>query len=221
MKVTKQRLESFSDGVIAIIITIMILGIPSPDVFDRESIMRLLGTIFVYFISFIVVGSFWAQHHRIFAYLDTITSKIIGLNLLLLFFLSLIPFFTKLVMENPGNIVAAIGYNITYLCVTLCYMFLFHFVIQNSEREKVQKLRAARRPIVGGALNKTLSTKPTWTRYAIIFAAIIGSIVLSILLPLVSTFLLLGVPVIFSIVNFVFDERRQKNNAGDATEIES
>ncbi|MCL2884383.1 MAG: TMEM175 family protein [Oscillospiraceae bacterium] len=86
MQLTKHRLESFSDGVIAIIITIMVLSIPLPPSFAAGDILKFLLSIFIYLVSFIVVGSFWNSHHRVFLMVEQPTARISAYNLLYLFF---------------------------------------------------------------------------------------------------------------------------------------
>jgi len=209
MELSKQRLEAFSDGVIAIIITIMVLSIPLPDDFDSNSVMKLMYSFFVYFISFIVVGSFWVQHHRIFSYIDKVTGKILTLNLLYLFFLSLIPILTKWVMQNPGEIIPAIGYDIAYLVVNITYVFIFHHVVHCSKHEMMKRFKSEH---IKENRWKSKSN-PTMKFSLIRFSSpiiVLGSIIVSFYWPGVSTIFLLGVPVVVSVISLLFDEQKRK-----------
>lgn len=215
MEYEKQRLEAFSDGVIAIIITIMVLSIPLPDAFDFGSVMHLLFTIFVYLLSFIVVGAFWNQHHQIFSYLDKITARLIAYNLVFLFFLSLIPILTKWVMENPGVMIPVICYDIAYLLTSLSYMFIFNYVIRNSSDEEIVRMRElriqARQRLEDGKKNKEVPGDFSWVRFFITAIVVVCAIGVSVAVPTISTLFLLGLPVASSVGNLLFEEYKRKN----------
>ena len=201
MKLSKQRLEALSDGIIAIIITIMVLSIPLPPAFDRSSLLQLAETLIIYFISFIVVGSFWSQHSRIFYYINNISGKVTWVNLLFLFFLSLIPIFTKWVMENPSNIIPAVGYNVVYLFVNLSYLLIFEYIICNSEHEGIKKVRESR----------TDSRKRNSVfRFFITLIIIITAIVVSVYVPKIPGTFLLIFPVLSSALNLLLEDYRRE-----------
>ncbi|MBU5335488.1 TMEM175 family protein [Intestinibacter bartlettii] len=130
MDISKNRLEAFSDGVIAIIITIMVLDIPMPKSFTFDGLKTVLTSFFIYFISFIVVGSQWFKHHYLFSICNKISSKVVWRNILYLFFLSLMPYFTRLIIEYPREVVPAIGYDIVFLLLMLSFSFMQHGVIE-------------------------------------------------------------------------------------------
>ena len=100
MDISKNRLEAFSDGVIAIIITIMVLDIPMPKSFTFNGIKTVLTSFFIYFISFIVVGSQWFKHNYLFSICNKISIKVVWRNILYLFFLNPTYWTAKL---NPTN----------------------------------------------------------------------------------------------------------------------
>lgn len=218
MQLAKTRLESFSDGVIAIIITIMMLSIPLPSSFKSQELLQLLLAIFIYFISFLVVGSFWSGHNLIFKYIDRVTIKIFWANLLYLFFLSLIPIFTKWVIENPGKLIPAISYDVVFLLVNLCYILIFRTV----SHDHTEDLQVIREHLKQKAQRKRQEAPPgaTWIRFAILAAAAVFIIVGSIFIPAVSTFFLLGLPVVFSVVNLFSDrESRKKQRQSQDTDM--
>jgi len=208
MEISKKRLESFSDGVIAIIITIMVLNIPLPKAFGFNSILNFLGTVFIYFLSFVVVGYFWNRHHISFSYIKTVSAKMIWYNLLFLFFLSLIPVLTKWVMENPNNITPAIGYDIAYLCVNLMYMLIFRMAVRGSDNEFIVNMRDSREKFI-----KDENHKRVQSRFIKIFfltvIAVVAVIIVSIIFRF-SSYVLLGLPVLFSLINLVFENPRHK-----------
>ena len=121
MDISKNRLEAFSDAVIAIIITIMVLDIPVPKDFTFESIRDMGVSFFIYFVSFIVVGAQWVKHHYLF---KMVSSKVVWRNILYLFFLSQIPYFSRLLIEHPRKVIPAIFYDIIFLLMMLSYLFL-------------------------------------------------------------------------------------------------
>ncbi len=208
MNLSKQRLEAFSDAVIAIIITIMVLSIPLPSGLDYNGLLELGMSVLIYLISFLVVGSYWSQHHRALSFIENISGRIILMNMLFLFFLSMIPFFTKWVIENPGEIIPAIGYNIDCLIVNAIYMLIYKYIIIHSEHEHMQRIRKhfyERR-------NNKRPTGLVITRFICTAAALLCVTLFSFFFPILSTYVLLGMPVILSIVNLYFDERHEKKS---------
>lgn len=96
----KGRLEAFSDGVIAIIITIMVLEMKAPDDTSEASLLPVLPVFLSYVLSFIYVAIYWINHHEVINSVEIISMKVLWANLHLLFWLSLIPFATSWMGEN-------------------------------------------------------------------------------------------------------------------------
>ena len=94
------RLEAFSDGVIAIIITIMVLDLKVPTGSDFETLKPLIFKFLSYIMSFIYVAIYWNNHHHLFQAIEKVNGKTLWSNLMLLFFLSLIPFTSAWMGEN-------------------------------------------------------------------------------------------------------------------------
>ena len=86
------RIEAFSDGVLAIIVTIMVLELHAPEQPGLDKLLHLWPVFLAYALSFAYVGIYWANHHRLFSHARTVTNSLVWLNLGLLFTLSLIPF---------------------------------------------------------------------------------------------------------------------------------
>lgn len=97
---TKSRLEAFSDGVIAIIITIMVLELKVPHGVTINDLLPLLPVLLSYVLSFVFVAIYWGNHHHLLHTVHHVNSKIIWANVHLLFWLSLIPFATAYMGEN-------------------------------------------------------------------------------------------------------------------------
>src|SRR3954466_3460829 len=96
----KNRLEAFSDGVIAIIITIMVLELKVPHNPTWQSYLDAYPVFVSYALSFVFVGLYWSTHHHIFQAVTKVDNKVLWLNMLTLFWLSLIPFATASMGEN-------------------------------------------------------------------------------------------------------------------------
>src|SRR5205823_11665393 len=97
---TKGRLEAFSDGVIAILITIMVLELKIPHGSDWAALRPVIPALLTYMLSFVFLGIYWNNHHHMFHAVDHVNGKVLWANLHLLFWLSLIPFGTGWVGEN-------------------------------------------------------------------------------------------------------------------------
>jgi uncharacterized membrane protein len=91
----KGRLEAFSDGVIAVIITIMVLELKVPHGESFQALVPLVPTLLIYVLSFIYVGIYWNNHHHIFQAVERVSGMTLWANLHLLFWLSLTPFVTS------------------------------------------------------------------------------------------------------------------------------
>ena len=97
---SKGRLEAFTDGVIAIIITIMVLELKVPDGFEFNSLLPVIPKLLIYLLSFVFVGIYWMNHHHMIHTVQKVTGGILWANLSLLFWLSLFPFAARWMGEN-------------------------------------------------------------------------------------------------------------------------
>jgi len=98
--VGKQRLEAFSDGVIAIIITVMVLEMRVPHGADRAALQPLIPVFLSYVLSFVFLGIYWSNHHHLLQAVRHVNGRILWANLHLLFWLSLVPFVTSWMGES-------------------------------------------------------------------------------------------------------------------------
>lgn len=122
---TKTRLEAFSDGVIAILITIMVLELKPPHGTTWELIRPILPTLLSYVISFIIIAIYWGNHHHLLHTVTHINSQIIWANMNLLFWISLIPFATAWMGENNfSSGTVAIYAGLHTLCGLAYYILL-------------------------------------------------------------------------------------------------
>jgi uncharacterized membrane protein len=127
----KERLEAFSDGVLAIIITIMVLEIKVP-LGDKLSDLKPLIPVFSsYILSFIYIGIYWNNHHHMMHTVKRVTGDILWANLHLLFWLSLVPFVTGWMGENHFKPVPVALYGIILLMAAIAYYILQTRIITN------------------------------------------------------------------------------------------
>jgi uncharacterized membrane protein len=127
----KTRLEAFSDGVLAIIITIMVLELKIPHGADLAAIKPLLPVFLSYVLSFIYVGIYWNNHHHLLQATRKINGKILWANLHLLFWLSLIPFATGWMGENHFAALPTALYGIVLFCAAIAYTVLQKLIIKH------------------------------------------------------------------------------------------
>lgn len=120
----KGRLEAFSDGVIAIIITIMVLEIKVPNEATFQSLVNLLPLFFSYIISFLYVGIYWNNHHHLFHLVKNINGSVLWSNMFLLFWLSLIPFGSGWMGENNFKNITVVLYGVILFFSAISYYFI-------------------------------------------------------------------------------------------------
>ena len=125
----KTRLEAFSDGVIAIIITIMVLELKVPHGDNFAALTSLIPVFLSYVLSFIYIGIYWNNHHHMLHTCHIITGSILWANLHLLFWLSLFPFATAWMGENHYAALPSALYGFILLMAAIAYMLLQHFII--------------------------------------------------------------------------------------------
>lgn len=126
----KTRLEAFSDGVLAIIITIMVLEIKVPHGSDWQSLADMFPVFISYIISFLFIGIYWGNHHHLLHTVKKVSSGMLLANLHLLFWLSLLPFATGWMGENhfaPNTIVL---YSVICLLCGIAYSILQKIILQ-------------------------------------------------------------------------------------------
>lgn len=121
---TKARLEAFSDGVLAIIITIMVLELKVPHEPGLHALMELVPVFISYVLSFVFVGIYWGNHHHLLHTIHHMSSKIIWANMGLLFFLSLIPFSTAWMGENHFHKIPVALYAVNLLLCAIAFYIL-------------------------------------------------------------------------------------------------
>ena len=125
----KTRLEAFSDGVVAILITIMVLELRLPEGADWAALRSLGPTLAAYVLSFVYLGIYWNNHHHMFHIVDRVTGGILWANLHLLFWLSLVPFVTNWMGEHSHEPLPTAIYGVVLLCAAIAYLILVRVII--------------------------------------------------------------------------------------------
>ena len=118
------RLAAFSDGVIAIIITIMVLELEIPHETDLDALTPLIPVFLTYLLSFVNIGIYWNNHHHLLHATESVNGKVLWANLHLLFWLSLFPFATGWMGQNDFAEVPTAAYGIILLLAALAYTIL-------------------------------------------------------------------------------------------------
>jgi uncharacterized membrane protein len=134
---TKGRLEAFSDGVIAILITIMVLELRVPHGADLAALSPLLPVFLTYVLSFIFLGIYWNNHHHMLHMVDRINGKILWANLHLLFWLSMIPFVTGWMGENHFAPLPTAVYGVVLLLAAIAYTILSVTIVKHQGPDSI------------------------------------------------------------------------------------
>jgi uncharacterized membrane protein len=125
----KGRLEAFSDGVIAVIITIMVLELKVPHGVELKALKPVVPVLLSYVLSFVFVGIYWNNHHHMLSATHKVNGRILWANLHLLFWLSLIPFVTSYMDENHFAAVPVAVYGMVLIMCALSYTLLARFLV--------------------------------------------------------------------------------------------
>lgn len=131
----KGRLEAFSDGVIAIIITIMVLELKIPHEATLSALRPLIPVFFSYVLSFIYLGIYWNNHHHLLQATQYVNGRVLWANLHLLFWLSLVPFVTAWTGENSFAAMPVAFYGIVLLLAAIAYFILTRTLISHHGKD--------------------------------------------------------------------------------------
>jgi uncharacterized membrane protein len=135
----KNRLEAFSDGVIAIIITIMVLELKVPHGEGIETLVPLLPVFLSYILSFVYLGIYWNNHHHMLHVTQRVTGPMLWANLHLLFWLSLVPFVTGWMGENHFAPAPSALYGAVLLMAGIAYVILQQLIIASQGPDSILK----------------------------------------------------------------------------------
>ncbi|MFN2645886.1 MAG: TMEM175 family protein [Burkholderiales bacterium] len=133
----KARLEAFSDGVIAVIITIMVLEMKVPHGADSAALAPLVPIFLTYVLSFVLVAIYWNNHHHLFHAVHHVTGATLWANLHLLFWLSLVPFTTGWMDENHFAPITVAVYGAVLLCAAIAYYILTRVLLVSHDADSL------------------------------------------------------------------------------------
>ncbi len=156
MPINKARLEQFSDGVFAIAITLLALELKVPQLVSQDigsslrELLPLIPNVATFILSFITIAIFWVNHHQLTGHIETISRRIIWSNILFLLFVTLIPFATSVVTENPGNPLSILTYSFILFANSISFTGLRFFVHRHQERASIPFKRSLVGPIIYG-----------------------------------------------------------------------
>jgi uncharacterized membrane protein len=184
--VTTTRLEAFSDAVIAILITIMVLELRVPHGTDLVALREVTPVFLVYVLSFIYLAIYWNNHHHMMVLTERVNGKILWANMHLLFWLSLVPFTTGWMGENDFAALPTAVYGLDLLLAAIAYFILQTAIVAEQGRDS--KLATA--------LGRDLKGKASPVLY-----------VTAILLAFVSRWLALGIYVFVALIWLIPDRR--------------
>jgi len=187
---SKGRLEAFSDGVLAIIITIMVLEIKVPHEADWAALRPLIPVFLSYILSFVFVGIYWNNHHHLLQAVRQVNGRILWANQHLLFWLSLIPFVTGWMGENHFAVLPVAFYGVVLLFAAIAYFILTRALIAHHGKDSTLAL----------AMSNDLKGKISVLAYAI-----------AIPLAFVSTWLSCLVYVLVAIMWLIPDRRIERS----------
>jgi uncharacterized membrane protein len=187
--VEKGRLEAFSDGVIAIIITIMVLELKIPHEADLAALRPLIPVFLSYVLSFIYLGIYWNNHHHLLQVVRQVNGSVLWANLHLLFWLSLIPFVTGWTGENHFAPAPVALYGIVLLLSAIAYFILSRVLIAHHGKDSTLAI----------ALGRDLKGKVSVAIYA-----------LAVLLSFVNSWLAFSMYVLVAIMWLIPDRRLEK-----------
>jgi uncharacterized membrane protein len=187
--VPTNRLEAFSDGVIAILITIMVLGLKAPDKDSLDALSKLLSVFLAYVLSFVYLGIYWNNHHHMIQTTERVTGAMLWANLHLLFWLSLFPTATSWMGQHHTSAVPAAVYGTVMLGAAIAYYVLQLTIVSDQGRDG----------LLATALGRDAKGKVSPLLYATAIA-----------LAFVSTWLSIALYVVVALIWLVPDKRLER-----------
>lgn len=187
---TTNRLEAFSDGVLAIVITIMVLELKAPHEVTLQALVPEIPVFLSYLFSFIYIGIYWNNHHHLFQVTQRVSGSILWANLHLLFWLSLIPFTTSWLGENHLSAAPVALYGFNLLMSAIAYFILQNAILKHHDDDFVLRK----------AIGKDLKGKSSVVLY-----------VLALALVFINTWIAVALYAMVAIIWLIPDKRIERN----------
>jgi len=159
------RIEAFSDGVLAIVITIMVLELKAPERPGLAELWHLWPTLFAYVLSYAYVAIYWVNHHRLFGHARKVTNGLVWANIALLFALSLLPFTTAYLGRNFLDPLASAIYAGSLLFLALAYLWLQAVIAETGSQSALARSyhrATGRKAAVGSAFYAAAAVASWW-----------------------------------------------------------
>lgn len=132
---SKGRLEAFSDGVMAIVITILVLSITPPKGDSFGELLEVSNSLLIYLISFGVVAIYWNNHHHLFQLIDKIDGKVLWANSFFLFSLTLFPFATDWISQHPFSLYPSLFYGVVMVLADIAFLCVLYTLKECNDKE--------------------------------------------------------------------------------------
>ena len=161
---SKGRLEAFSDGVIAILITIMVLELHPPEQTDLEALRPLVPVFISYVLSFVYLGIYWNNHHHLLQSATVVDGRVLWANLVLLFWLSLVPFATAWMGQDGFASVPTALYGCVLIAAAFAYTLLVRTLRARAGAVGDRRSCERRRP-QGHRVHRHLCRRRSWSRW--------------------------------------------------------
>lgn len=173
----KGRLEAFSDGVFAIIITIMVLEIKVPHGSEWSDLIALYPKVFSYLISFVYVGIYWNNHHHMFQATKSVNGRVLWANLVLLFFMSLFPFVSGWMGENHFAPLPISAFGFILLMCALSWTVLYKELLKiHGQGSTLSQASSKSKILISNGLYILAVIAPFWSTTVGLLGAIIPAI---------------------------------------------
>jgi uncharacterized membrane protein len=151
---TKERLTAFTDGVLAVVITIMVLELKPPHGAEPAALLPLVPTFAGYLLSFIYVAIYWNNHHHFFSLVRSVNGAILWANIHLLFWLSLVPFTTAWLGDHPAAAIPTAVYGVSLLMPAVAWYVMQSVIVAHEGRDSA--LAKALGPDLKGKLSPAI-----------------------------------------------------------------
>ena len=199
--IRKGRTEALSDGVIAIVITIIVLQLPVPESSAPEELAEFGRNLFIYLVAFFHVGIEWYKHRALLDRLPWLPRSVVLWNLVFLFFVSLVPLFTSWAMASPSELVPAVGYLLLTVLIEASFLGMGHCATVVGPQKELARLRLRERAseLMVGALA----------------VGVVAGVLIHWLFPGNYFVLIMGAPLLIVIVGTFGFARRHENLLDD------
>jgi uncharacterized membrane protein len=136
---SKSRLEAFTDGVVAIVLTVLVMTIELPNDPSWQAVLDIQNTLIAYVVSFVFVAAMWISHHRLFQAVKVVSGRVLWANIFWLFWLSLCPAVTSWAGRYPTQVIPELCYALIYTMWSISFALLSHSVAKaNPDSENLQ-----------------------------------------------------------------------------------